>query len=64
MVSTIAGEGCNSPHPSHLMNTGAELGGPPPAPDLTQRDEMRELVKEIDQEVADSEQRRSDREDK
>jgi hypothetical protein len=29
----------------------------------TRRDEMRELVKEIDREVADSEQRHSDRED-
>ena len=29
----------------------------------TRRDEMRELLKEIDQEVTDSEQRRSDRED-
>jgi hypothetical protein len=29
----------------------------------TRRDEMRKLVKEMDQEVADSEQRRSDRED-
>jgi hypothetical protein len=29
----------------------------------TRRDEMRELVKEIDQEVAESRQRRSDRED-
>jgi hypothetical protein len=29
----------------------------------TRRDEMRELVKEMDQEVADSEQRRSDRGD-